>query len=1259
MADNSQRAPFKAYIVEAVRSAGGKRGGRLSGWHPADLGAAVCDGLLARAGVPGEAVEDVAFGCVTQSGAQAENLGRNVVLSSERLPNSVPAFTIDRQCGSAQQALHLAAQAVMSGTQDVVIAGGVESMSVVPMDSNVNTSWEGGPHTGAGIAAAYGELLKSEFAYYGANPVKFDQFVGAELVAKKYSISREDADAFALRSHTLAAEAAKAGRFTEIVPVPCRSRPGISKAEAPKEMHTTDEGIRPKTNLEQLAKLKPILQNGVLTAAAASQICDGASAMLVCNERGLEKLGVKPRGRVVELGLSGIDPVVMLEGPVPATKAVLARAGLTMDQIDLVEVNEAFSSVPLMVAKAILGGDLTKLNVNGGAIARGHPMGATGGMLISNMLGELERRGGRYGLLTMCESGGTANATIIERLDHRARFPMMISAPSSHMTISRAIQTVAAWKGDATAITYISKGNGPVHLTFRDLDLQSNRLARAYKHFHVDRNHFIVLALPTGPEVCVAAFACWKLGATPVNVGAGVTFRERDAIVRLANPKLVVGVPTKKEPTMPLHDGYMCLPEGFVPGPLLSGEPLPEVYSNSWLVACSGGSTGRPKLIVLNEPSFVAMKDIGGGRLAMENGFSTDGGGIANGVELIPSPLSHNAPFYCAIQGLLSGSQQVLLKKFDPELMLGVIQDYKCTFSYMVPTLMKRVWDLPESVRKSYDVSSLRGVFHMAAPCPPWLKEAWCNWLGPQKIYELYGATEAQAYTLIRGDQWLARPEVPGLNLVGRPACGELQIRDTKTKQVLPPGTIGEVWMRHHERRVTYYYRGAETKADPAGWETMGDMGMLDDEGYLHLGDRKTDMVLIGGVNVYPAEVEAVLESHPAVKNAVVCGVPDGDLGHVLNAVVYTGGEAVTSEDLIAFAKDKLASVKVPRVFHFSDEYIREEDGKCRRSAIAAKLGLPQGEKADKTTASAKPVVPATPLSFAGRVAIVTGAGNGLGKEYAKILGSRGAKVVVNDLGSSLKGDGASGSLADATVETIKQAGGEAIANYDSVVDGDKIVKAALDAYGRVDIVINNAGILRDVSFRKMSYDDWDKVYQVHLRGAFAMTHAAWPHMEKNKYGRILNITSSTGLYGSFGQSNYAAMKSALLGFTYTLALEGKKRNINANVIAPLAASRMMETVRSKEELQKLPMESMANLAAYLCHESCTSTGGVFELGGHWIARLGWRRSRGARFDAGFSVEDVAARFAEISDFADAEFPEDANSGEERSMAPPLAKAKL
>lgn len=409
-------APFNAYIVDAVRTAGGKRGGRLSGYHPADLGAAVIDALIERTKIDGAQVEDVAFGCVTQSGAQAENLGRNVVLSSKRLPNTVPAFTMDRQCGSAQQAIQVATQAVMSGTQDCVIAGGVESMSVVPMDSNVGPAWHEGPHTGDGVQAHYREKTVEAYRHFGADPVKFDQFVGAELVAKKYGVTREDADAFAMRSHKLAEDASRSGRFAnEIVPVPCKSHEGISKGPAPNEMHTKDEGIRPSTSVEALAKLKPILQNGVLTAAAASQICDGAGAVLICNERGLERLGLRPRARVAALGLAGTDPITMLEGPVPATKSVLAKAGLRVEDLDLVEVNEAFSSVPLAWARAMVGGDLSRVNVNGGAIARGHPMGGTGAMLMSNLLNELERRNGRYGLLTMCESGGTANATIIER----------------------------------------------------------------------------------------------------------------------------------------------------------------------------------------------------------------------------------------------------------------------------------------------------------------------------------------------------------------------------------------------------------------------------------------------------------------------------------------------------------------------------------------------------------------------------------------------------------------------------------------------------------------------------------------------------------------------------------------------------------------------------------------------------------------------------------------------------------------------------
>jgi NAD(P)-dependent dehydrogenase (short-subunit alcohol dehydrogenase family) len=658
----------------------------------------------------------------------------------------------------------------------------------------------------------------------------------------------------------------------------------------------------------------------------------------------------------------------------------------------------------------------------------------------------------------------------------------------------------------------------------------------------------------------------------------------------------------------------------------------------------------------------------------MYDGFSVSGGGKVNSVDLIPSPLSHNAPFHCAVQGILSASHQVLLTKFDAELFLQLIQQYRCTFAYMVPTTMKRVWDLPESVRLSYDVSSLGGIFHMAAPCPPWLKESWCNWLGPQKIHECYGPTEATALTMIRGDEWLIRPKIEGLNLVGKPAYGEIKILDPETKEELPPGTLGEVWMRHHERRITYYYRGAENTADNStGWETVGDIGMLDEDGYVHLGDRKKDMVLIAGANVYPAEVEAALEANPLVKSAVVVGVPDDDLGNVLHAVIYTGGAEVNTEDLKAFLKDRLSYNKIPRGFTFSEEHVRGEDGKARRSHIAESVVAKiDAEKhvvkkkrnqdstlrgQDSSVLTAQSVSgDAEPLNFSGRVAIVTGAGTGLGREYAMLLASRGAKVVVNDLGTGLQGSGSSTAKADDTVDLIRHAGGEAVANYDSVTDGHSIVKTALDTYGRVDILVNNAGILRDSSFRKMSDDDWDKVYQVHLKGAYSVTHAAWPHMEKNQFGRIVNITSSTGLYGSFGQANYAAMKSAALGLTFTLALEGKKRNIRANAIAPLAASRMMETVRSKDDLDKLPLKTVPNLVAYLCHDQCECTAGVFELGGYWISRLGWRRSKGARFPAGFSLEDVAARFQEISSFDDAEFPDEADSGEAHSMMPPAAR---
>mmetsp|Transcript_10695 Transcript_10695/g.16994 ORF Transcript_10695/g.16994 Transcript_10695/m.16994 type:complete len:296 (-) Transcript_10695:59-946(-) len=285
-------------------------------------------------------------------------------------------------------------------------------------------------------------------------------------------------------------------------------------------------------------------------------------------------------------------------------------------------------------------------------------------------------------------------------------------------------------------------------------------------------------------------------------------------------------------------------------------------------------------------------------------------------------------------------------------------------------------------------------------------------------------------------------------------------------------------------------------------------------------------------------------------------------------------------------------------------------------------------------------------LRFDGKVAIVTEAGNGLGKEYAKLLASMGAKVVVNDLGSSTSGSGSSTSAADNVVAEIKLAGGEAVANYDSVLDGEKIVQTAIEKYGRIDIVVNNAGILRDVSFRKMTDKDWEMVYQVHMKGAYKVTHAAWPHMEKNQYGRIVNVSSPAGLYGNFGQANYSAMKRAAIGFSLSLAMEGARKNIKVNVIAPLAASRMMQTVMSNDILQALPASTVAKFVAYLCHEQCQETGGIFELGGNWVAKVRWQRSKGVKFQDNFAVEDVAAKFSDICSFGEgAEFPDSGLSG--------------
>ncbi len=386
-----------AYIVDAVRTAGGRRGGRLASVHPVDLLAKSLDAILDRSGIDPIAIEDVITGCVSQAGEQAGQVGRMGVLAS-KLPQSTPAVSIDRQCGSSQQAIQFAAQAVMSGTQDVVIASGVESMTRVPMGSNMTLHMkEGlGHYMSPGVQAKY-------------PGVQFSQFMGAEMIAAKHGFSKEQLDAFAFESHKRAIAATEAGAFAdEVVPIEIETPEGT-------EMHTIDEGIRFDATLEGIAGVKLLAPDGKVTAASASQICDGSSAVLVVSEEALKCHNLTPMARIHNLTVTAGDPVIMLEEPLFATDRALERAGLKMSDIDLYEVNEAFAPVPMAWLKHT-GADPEKLNVHGGAIALGHPLGASGTKLMATLVHALHRHDKKYGLQTMCEGGGVANVTIIERV---------------------------------------------------------------------------------------------------------------------------------------------------------------------------------------------------------------------------------------------------------------------------------------------------------------------------------------------------------------------------------------------------------------------------------------------------------------------------------------------------------------------------------------------------------------------------------------------------------------------------------------------------------------------------------------------------------------------------------------------------------------------------------------------------------------------------------------------------------------------------
>jgi acetyl-CoA acyltransferase len=407
MSPTKEQVPMpEAVIVDVVRTAGGRRNGKLSGWHPADLAAETLTALAERNDLDPAVVEDVIMGCVMQVGAQSVNVARNAVLAAG-WPEEVPGTTIDRQCGSSQQAAHFAAQAVIAGVHDVVVASGVEVMSQVPMGASIGDGKFGIP---------FGPKVGQRYADVGG---LVPQGISAELIADKWGLSREDLDRFGAESVARAARARDEGRFDrEIVPVRSVHRDKeTGEIAGSDEMVTRDEGIRDGTTAESLSKLKPAFKpDGKVTAGNSSQITDGASAALIMSAEKAAQLGLRPRARFHSFALAGVDPVMMLTGPIPATHKVLEKAGLTLDDIDLVEINEAFASVVLAWEKEFKP-DMSKVNANGGAIALGHPLGASGTKLLATLVNELERTEGRYGLLTMCEGGGMANATIIERLD--------------------------------------------------------------------------------------------------------------------------------------------------------------------------------------------------------------------------------------------------------------------------------------------------------------------------------------------------------------------------------------------------------------------------------------------------------------------------------------------------------------------------------------------------------------------------------------------------------------------------------------------------------------------------------------------------------------------------------------------------------------------------------------------------------------------------------------------------------------------------
>lgn len=453
-------------------------------------------------------------------------------------------------------------------------------------------------------------------------------------------------------------------------------------------------------------------------------------------------------------------------------------------------------------------------------------------------------------------------------------------------------------------------------LSRRDLELLSNGLALAFADCGVTSGSLVTLALPNGAPFYVAALAAWKLGATPQPVSARLPEPELRSILDLAKPTLVVGGSAE------LAGGRPHMSEAAVRGIAGTASSMPDVVSTSWKASTSGGSTGRPKVIVSRTPAafdpdapFMEMRP--------------------NQRQLVPAPLYHSGPLSVSVFGMVRGHQLVVMPRFDPTAALTLINQHRIQWLLLVPTMMSRIWRLDSGLRASMDTSSIETLWHGAAPCPAWLKRAWIGWLGPERVFEIYGGTEGQGSTVIRGDEWLRHP-----GSVGRPPpVFEFRVLD-EAGRAAAPGEIGEIFMRPKAGPgSTYYYLGAEARSTEDGFESLGDMGWLDAEGYLYIADRRTDMILSGGANIYPAEVEAALDAHPSVRSSAVIGLPDEDLGNRVHAIVEAkaGTEA---QALLEFVRSRLAPYKAPRSIEFVEEPLRDDAGKVRRSALrAARLG--------------------------------------------------------------------------------------------------------------------------------------------------------------------------------------------------------------------------------------------------------------------------------------------------------------------------------